>query len=273
MAIRYPGGWTRTDRALEMAAQKLFTVAGGDREDKRNVLVVFTDGKTNRGSKSYMEVLRPLQVGIDETSTPFLFAVSNCRWSLLRSVQLSFMKWKMWLLSIWVIISTTKLSYYWFKTIARVGHSPSRAFETSRGSWIIGRIKWRRHKNGPFTMSLKQENRYLGTFWWKCSLRCSASWIDTCERFQFETHCFLSQPCDHGVKFFAGITCYISPPPHPSLLLGAWSPDSCCGDRPGHQPKGASADRDEWQSICHSSSRFQLSEAEITNDFRWFLSR
>lgn len=63
MAIRYPGGWTRTDRALEMAARKLFTVAGGDRKDKRNVLVVFTDGKTNRGSKSYMEVLRPLQVG------------------------------------------------------------------------------------------------------------------------------------------------------------------------------------------------------------------
>ena len=77
MAIRYPGGWTRTDRALEMAAQKLFTVAGGDRKDKRNVLVVFTDGKTNRGSKSYMEVLRPLQVGIDETSTLFLFAVSK----------------------------------------------------------------------------------------------------------------------------------------------------------------------------------------------------
>ena len=83
MAIRYPGGWTRTDRALEMAAQKLFTVAGGDRKDKRNVLVVFTDGKTNRGSKSYMEVLRPLQVGADETSTQFLFALSNFRWNIL----------------------------------------------------------------------------------------------------------------------------------------------------------------------------------------------
>lgn len=90
MAIRYPGGWTRTDRALEMAAQKLFTVAGGDRKDKRNVLVVFTDGKTNRGSKSYMEVLRPLQVGTDETSTQFLFSLLNCRWNLLRSVQVSF---------------------------------------------------------------------------------------------------------------------------------------------------------------------------------------
>ena len=64
MEIRYPGRWTRTDKALEMAAQKLFTDAGGDRKDKPNILVVLTDGKTNRGSKPYPEVLRPLQVGI-----------------------------------------------------------------------------------------------------------------------------------------------------------------------------------------------------------------
>lgn len=62
MEIRYPGQWTRTDRALEMAAQKLFTSAGGDRNDKANILIVFTDGKTNRGSKPYPEVLQPLQV-------------------------------------------------------------------------------------------------------------------------------------------------------------------------------------------------------------------
>lgn len=62
MEITYPGKWTRTDRALEMAAQKLFTDAGGDRKDKPNVLIVLTDGKTNRGSKPYPEVLRPLQV-------------------------------------------------------------------------------------------------------------------------------------------------------------------------------------------------------------------
>ncbi|XP_068717618.1 uncharacterized protein [Montipora capricornis] len=61
MSIKYPGGLTRTDKALEMAAQKLFTVAGGDRKDKPNVLLVFTDGKTNRGSKPYPVVLRPLQ--------------------------------------------------------------------------------------------------------------------------------------------------------------------------------------------------------------------
>lgn len=62
MEIKYPGQWTRTDRALEMAAQKLFTSAGGDRNDKANILIVFTDGKTNRGSKPYPEVLQPLQV-------------------------------------------------------------------------------------------------------------------------------------------------------------------------------------------------------------------
>ena len=49
-------------RALEMAANKLFTVAGGDRNDKPNILIVLTDGKTNRGSKPYPEVLQPLQV-------------------------------------------------------------------------------------------------------------------------------------------------------------------------------------------------------------------
>ena len=62
MEISYPGRWTRTDKALEMAANKLFTVAGGDRNDKPNILIVLTDGKTNRGSKPYPEVLQPLQV-------------------------------------------------------------------------------------------------------------------------------------------------------------------------------------------------------------------
>jgi len=45
-----------------MAASGLFTTAGGDRSDKPNILIVFTDGKTNRGSKPYPAVLRPLQV-------------------------------------------------------------------------------------------------------------------------------------------------------------------------------------------------------------------
>ncbi|XP_078348187.1 uncharacterized protein LOC144633234 isoform X3 [Oculina patagonica] len=61
MEISFPGRWTRTDKALEMAANKLFTDAGGDRNDKPNILIVLTDGKTNRGSKPYPEVLQPLQ--------------------------------------------------------------------------------------------------------------------------------------------------------------------------------------------------------------------
>ncbi|XP_078352821.1 coadhesin-like [Oculina patagonica] len=36
---------TRTDLALTMARDKLFTAAGGDRPDKPNVMIVLTDGK------------------------------------------------------------------------------------------------------------------------------------------------------------------------------------------------------------------------------------
>ena len=36
---------TRTDLALKMARDKLFTAAGGDRPDKPNIMFLFTDGK------------------------------------------------------------------------------------------------------------------------------------------------------------------------------------------------------------------------------------
>ena len=42
-----PPGYTRTDLALKKARDKLFTVAGGDRSDKPNVMVVLTDGRPN----------------------------------------------------------------------------------------------------------------------------------------------------------------------------------------------------------------------------------
>ena len=38
---------TRTDEALKKARDELFTVSGGDRSDKPNVMVVLTDGKPN----------------------------------------------------------------------------------------------------------------------------------------------------------------------------------------------------------------------------------
>ena len=62
LGVAYPGGWTRTDKALDLACSQLFTSAGGDRADKDNILIVFTDGKTNYGSVPYPDVLRPLQV-------------------------------------------------------------------------------------------------------------------------------------------------------------------------------------------------------------------
>jgi len=46
---------TRTDLALIMARDVLFTPAGGDRPDKPNVLIVLTDGKPTkpRGQKNF----------------------------------------------------------------------------------------------------------------------------------------------------------------------------------------------------------------------------
>jgi len=39
---------TRTDLALEMARDKLFSQAGGDRPEKPNVMIVLTDGKPTK---------------------------------------------------------------------------------------------------------------------------------------------------------------------------------------------------------------------------------
>ena len=61
-AIPHTRGGTRTDKALEMANDQLFTPGAGDRAHANNVLIVLTDGKTNSGSKPYSQVLKPLQV-------------------------------------------------------------------------------------------------------------------------------------------------------------------------------------------------------------------
>ena len=42
---------TRTDLALKMADDELFTKAGGDRPDKPNVMIVLTDGKPTHPDK------------------------------------------------------------------------------------------------------------------------------------------------------------------------------------------------------------------------------
>ena len=53
---------TRTDRALEAANDKLFTLGGGDRPDFPNSLVLFTDGRTHSDSKPYDQIIPLLKV-------------------------------------------------------------------------------------------------------------------------------------------------------------------------------------------------------------------
>ena len=57
------GGRTYTDRAIESAGTKMFTPEEGDRADKPDILVVLTDGRTNKNSKPYDEVNKQLRVG------------------------------------------------------------------------------------------------------------------------------------------------------------------------------------------------------------------
>ena len=61
----YPN--TRTDKALILANISLFTAAGGDRPDKRNLLFVFTDGKPyptgpKSGYKPFDVTIPPIEV-------------------------------------------------------------------------------------------------------------------------------------------------------------------------------------------------------------------
>ena len=58
---------TRTDKALILANNRLFTAAGGDRPDKPNLLLVFTDGRPwptsqKSGYKPFSETVPPLEV-------------------------------------------------------------------------------------------------------------------------------------------------------------------------------------------------------------------
>lgn len=60
---------TRTDLALQMARDELFSKEGGDRPDKPNVMIVLTDGKpTKLSRKEFKEfaerVSKDLKVGI-----------------------------------------------------------------------------------------------------------------------------------------------------------------------------------------------------------------
>ena len=58
------GKRTFIDRALKAAADKLYTLEGGDRTepDFHNLLILMTDGRTNRDSEPFSSILPSLQV-------------------------------------------------------------------------------------------------------------------------------------------------------------------------------------------------------------------
>lgn len=61
LAMEFPNGDVRTDKALKMAGEKLFK-AGKDRQNVPDVLLVIVEGKTEQNSEPYKDVLTPLKV-------------------------------------------------------------------------------------------------------------------------------------------------------------------------------------------------------------------
>ena len=62
MKIKYEPDRTRTDKAIKMANDRLFTDSGGARKDVPKFLIVLTDGTTSEDSMPYRTVLAPLKV-------------------------------------------------------------------------------------------------------------------------------------------------------------------------------------------------------------------
>ena len=58
------GSKTFTDRAIKTAGDEMFTAEGGERPGQQDVLLVLTDGQTNKNSQPYERVNQPLRVGI-----------------------------------------------------------------------------------------------------------------------------------------------------------------------------------------------------------------
>ena len=56
------GSRSYIDRALKAAADKLYTVQGGNRPDFPNLLILMTDGKTNPASEPFSNIISSLQV-------------------------------------------------------------------------------------------------------------------------------------------------------------------------------------------------------------------
>ena len=53
------GSPTRTDKALKLVGEKVFTEKNGDRPESPNIMMVFTDGNTHKSSEPYDETIIP----------------------------------------------------------------------------------------------------------------------------------------------------------------------------------------------------------------------
>ena len=73
------GDRTFTDKALLAAADRLFVERAGDRPKYPNVLILFTDGRTNPNSKPFSEITAKLRVRLKQKLLP-LFKISFNRY-------------------------------------------------------------------------------------------------------------------------------------------------------------------------------------------------
>ena len=62
LKLPFLNGETRTDLALKMAGEKIFTPGGGDRGNKPDVIIVITDGKHSSGSERIKDIVRSFTV-------------------------------------------------------------------------------------------------------------------------------------------------------------------------------------------------------------------
>lgn len=79
MSLDFINKYTRTDLALERASTDVFSVEGGDRPEKPNVLIIITDGNTHQDSTSYQTVLAPFAASIvNSLNISFIGSVYFC---------------------------------------------------------------------------------------------------------------------------------------------------------------------------------------------------
>ena len=75
MDLEYDPGLTRTDKAIELANEMLFSDRGGVRKDVPKLMVVVTDGRTGEGSTPYSSVLAPLKVMFHIKTRPEMLTI------------------------------------------------------------------------------------------------------------------------------------------------------------------------------------------------------